>query len=83
MNNNKSDTLSGTNIWSIFMHESLNANETKKIYSSQFGRVGFYCIATIVDYAIANPRDILIQFTYLPTPPLGQDITQRQFLSEV
>ena len=29
------------------------------------------------------PSSLLCMYSYLPTPPLGQDMTQGQFLSEV
>ena len=32
---------------------------------------------------IGNQRKILFDLSYLPTPPLGQDMTQSQFLSGV
>ena len=31
----------------------------------------------------ASPSDCLVSHSYLPTPPLGQDMTQGQFLSGV
>ena len=33
--------------------------------------------------ALNNPLEVDVSLSYLPTPPLGQDMTQGQFLSGV
>ena len=42
---------------------------------------GLYGISIIVGYLMPNP--VYTYISYLPTPPLGQDMTQGQFLSRV
>ena len=53
------------------------------------GLVAFYGISTLVNYLMPNPfytyvicKQIVCRY-YLPIPPLGQDMTQGQFLSGV
>ena len=40
-------------------------------------------ISRIYAYSIFDTSEIILIYTYLPTPPLGQDMTLGQFSSEV
>ena len=40
-------------------------------------------LGTIAKGSEKRLKDSEIRWSYLPTPPLGQDVTQGQFLSEV
>ncbi len=63
---------------------TLGKNNTSKyggkIWETEY-RMGYSC--DLNQLHRLSIRDNFIIFSYLPTPPLGQDMTQGQFLSGV